>query len=101
MAGAGLAAAGSPRTAAAAGRRAVLSPHAAPARTARLEEIESATVGGEDAWLVTLSMINSADALNILAATLGTKGSREYKTFTVTKRDGQVKSMKIRELADA
>ena len=28
-------------------------------------------------------------------------GKREYKTFTVRKRDGEVTSMKIRELTDA
>jgi hypothetical protein len=27
-------------------------------------------------------------------------GKRDYKTFTVIKRDGEVSAMKIRELAD-
>jgi hypothetical protein len=67
----------------------------------RLEEIESTAVDGEDAWLITLSMVLS-DTLfsnNALANTLGT-ARREYKSFTVLKDNGEVKSMKIRELAD-
>jgi hypothetical protein len=36
---------------------------------------------------------------NALANTLGT-ARREYKSFTVLKDNGEVKSMKIRELAD-
>lgn len=69
----------------------------------RLEEVESTKVRGQDAWLITLSMILS-DSLdrtgNIVAALSGT-GKREYKSFTVLKSNGEVKSMKIRELADA
>jgi len=69
----------------------------------RLEEIESTMIGGEDAWLITLSMTAVDPPGSVggaFAAVLG-KGKREYKTFTVLKRDGEVKSMKIRELADA
>ena len=76
-----------------------------PERTigARLEEVESTTVSGEDVWLITLSMIKP-DPLDLLGGQLGNvlgKGKREYKSFTVRKSDGQVMSMKIRELADA
>ncbi|MGH9612955.1 MAG: hypothetical protein ACRD4P_07745 [Bryobacteraceae bacterium] len=74
-----------------------------PDRTAgvRLEEVESTTVAGKDAWVITLSMI-SQDPFhtNSFAAALG-RGKREYKSFTVLKQDGEVTSMKIRELADA
>ena len=67
----------------------------------RLEEIESTIVAGEDAWLITLSTL-SDEMLPVLpnSAALFGKARREYKTFTVIKRDGEVKSMKIRELAD-
>jgi hypothetical protein len=71
---------------------------------ARLEEIESTTSAGEDAWLITLSMISPSDSsvLNDFASLLSSnKLKREYKTFTVRKRDGEVTSMKIRELAVA
>ena len=72
-----------------------------PERTAdaRLEEIESTNVAGEDAWLITLSMTSPDDVPGSLASILRKK--REYKTFTVRKTDGEVTSMKIRELADA
>jgi hypothetical protein len=66
----------------------------------RLEEVESTRVANEDAWVITLSMINSDERLNRIAAFTG-KDNREYKTFTVRKSDGEVTSMKIRELADA
>ena len=71
----------------------------------RLEEVESTTVGGEDAWLITLSMVIADEPANGFLQKLRTEGLRtgslEYKTFTVIKRDGEVRSMKIRELADA
>ena len=68
---------------------------------ARLEEVESTISGSEDAWLITLSMISPSDGpLGNLASALGTS-QREYKTFTVRKRDGEVTSMKIRELTVA
>jgi hypothetical protein len=68
---------------------------------ARLEEVESSISNGEDAWLITLSMISPSDSnvLRDFAPLLSSK--REYKTFTVRKRDGEVTSMKIRELAVA
>jgi hypothetical protein len=75
-----------------------------PERTAsvRLEEVESATVDGADAWLVTLSMAMRDDEKEQLSggiASIFGKSTREYKTITVLKRDGEVKSMKIRALA--
>jgi hypothetical protein len=75
--------------------------HWGPERTTgvRLEEVESTNVRGEDAWLITLSMISPEELLGPIAAALG-RGKREYKTFTVLKDNGEVKSMKIRELAD-
>jgi hypothetical protein len=66
----------------------------------RLEEVESGSMFGEDAWLITLSMIGADEPFNELTSAFG-KGKREYKSFTVRKRDGEVLSMKIRELADA
>ena len=69
-------------------------------RSARLEEVESTTVDGEDAWLITLSMNVPAGQAGSFLAALGTD-KREYKSFTVIKRDGEVRSMKIRELAGA
>jgi hypothetical protein len=70
-----------------------------PERTAdvRLEEIESTTVG-DGAWRITLSF--TPPGAPTLAETFGPR-KREYKTFTVRKADGEVTSMKIRELADA
>lgn len=65
----------------------------------RLEEVDSTTIAGEEAWLITLSMFSSeADPF---AVALGGKGKRDYKSFTVLKNSGEVTSMKIRELADA
>jgi hypothetical protein len=68
---------------------------------ARLEEVESTISPGGDAWLITLSMISPSDsnALRDFASLLS--GKREYKTFTVRKSDGEVLSMKIRELTVA
>jgi hypothetical protein len=65
---------------------------------ARLEEVESTKVDGEDAWLIILSMVPPPPALTLAAFGLG---KRDYKVFTVRKRAGEVLSMKIRELADA
>ncbi len=70
----------------------------------RLEELESTTVDGKDAWLITLSMIiPGAEAAENLgeALALFRKNKREYKRFTVMKQDGEVRSMKIRELVGA
>lgn len=66
----------------------------------RVEEVESAIVGDEEAWLITLSMVRPEDRLSDLGAALRL-GKREYKSFAVRKRDGEVTSMKIRELTDA
>ena len=44
-------------------------------------------------------MLNADQPINSLAAVLG-NGKREYKSFTVLKGNGEVTSMKIRELAD-
>jgi hypothetical protein len=72
-----------------------------PERTlgVRLEEVESTSVDGLDAWLITLSMILPGPS-TIVAALSGV-GKREYKSFTVLKNNGEVKAMKIRELAEA
>ena len=75
-----------------------------PERTGgiRLEEVESTTVrGGGAAWLITLSMITPAGQTGSLVEALAGKNKREYKSFTVIKPHGEVRSMKIRELADA
>jgi hypothetical protein len=76
-----------------------------PERTVgvRLEEVESTKVRGQDAWLITLSMLlpASLDPERPIFAVLAGTERREYKTFTVLKSNGEVKSMKIRELADA
>jgi hypothetical protein len=75
-----------------------------PERTtgARLEEVESTQVQGEDAWLITLSMIRPEELPGFgSVADILSKGKREYKSFTVLKRNGEVSSMRIRELADA
>jgi len=58
----------------------------------QLEEVESAKVGGEKVWRITLSMIDPT-----VPFPLGQK--RDYEIFTVLKRNGEVISMKIRELA--
>jgi hypothetical protein len=61
----------------------------------RLEEVESSTVGGEDAWLITLSMVVPPGPLDFNAFA---EPRRDYKSFTVLKKSGEVVSMKIREL---
>jgi hypothetical protein len=65
-----------------------------PERAAGLqfEEVASAKVGGQDAWLITLSMTDSKAAFPLAP-------KRDYKVFTVLKTTGEVTSMKIRELA--
>jgi len=62
----------------------------------QLEEVESVHAGGEDAWLITLSMVDPNARLSILSPA-GPR--RDYKIFTVLKKNGEVASMKIRELA--
>jgi hypothetical protein len=62
----------------------------------QLEEVESTNVGGEDAWLITLSMAAPQGPLDFsILAEL----KLIYKIFTVLKKNGEVTSMKIRELA--
>lgn len=61
----------------------------------QLEEVESSNMGGEDAWLITLSMINQDNSLAIALA----GPMRDYKVFTVLKKNGEVTSMRIREPA--
>lgn len=69
----------------------------------QLEEVESTTVDGEDAWLITLSLILPARGTGGFIEALGTLGpdKRQYKSFTVIKRDGEITSMKIRKLTGA
>ena len=67
------------------------------ARGARLEEVDSTT----DTWLITLSnsLVVSPDEPPALS--FWSIGKREYKTYTVRKSDGEVLSMKIRDLEAA
>jgi hypothetical protein len=71
-----------------------------PERTSgvRLEEVESTSVDGEDAWLITVSMPD--EELGAFANVFGGR-NRQYKTLTVLKQNGEVKSMRIRNLAGA
>lgn len=65
------------------------------AKGARVEEVDSTA----DAWLITLSnsfVVNPDDPPTL---SLWSTGKREYKTYTVRKSDGEVTSMKIRDLA--
>jgi hypothetical protein len=62
----------------------------------QLEEVESANVNGDEVWQITLSMLGPLSVLD-LSPLLERK--REYKIFTVSKKTGEVTSMKIRELA--
>ena len=62
----------------------------------QLEEIESDTQNGRDAWRITLSMLDSSHPLAKLAAL---NPRREYKTFIVLKDTGEVIAMKIREMS--
>ena len=58
----------------------------------QVEEVESDTVKGEDAWVITLSIPSRSP---VAAFT----GVREYKRFSVLKGTGEVVWMRIRELA--
>jgi hypothetical protein len=58
----------------------------------QLEEVESGSFAGQEAWLITLSMSSRNPVLATLSA------AREYKVFTVLKATGEVVAMKIREL---
>jgi hypothetical protein len=71
-----------------------------PGRTEglQLEEVESTTVGGQDAWLITLSMVNPLD-LRDAVLVIPPHARRDYKIFAVLKGTGEVTSMRIRELA--
>ena len=64
----------------------------------RLEELDSGEVNGEDAWLITLSMLEPSK-ISISPASDALWTRREYKIFGVSKRSGEVISMRIRELA--
>ena len=59
----------------------------------RLEEVEVGHQNGDEVWFITLSMPSS----DPLMATV--IGRRDYKTFIVHGRTGEVLAMKIRELA--
>jgi hypothetical protein len=61
----------------------------------QLEEVESAMMGDEDAWLITLSMLAPPGRFPVNAFA---EPKRDYKIFTVLKKNGEVTSMKIREL---
>lgn len=63
----------------------------------QLEEVESASIGGEEAWLITLSVLDPEAVPPIFSPSLGPR--RDYKTFRVLKKNGEVTAMKIRELA--
>jgi len=65
-----------------------------PPRTSELllEEVEPSTVGGQDVWLITLSMPR-------LFAFGQSLNAREFKTFAVHGVTGEILSMKIREVA--
>jgi hypothetical protein len=76
-----------------------------PARTSdlRLEEVEKTKLNGDDAWSITLSMLEPQatpleGTLSQQLTRVYGRGPREYKTFTVDSQTGNVLSMKIREL---
>jgi hypothetical protein len=65
--------------------------------TVQLEEVESGSyLSGDNAWLITLSMIDTSATFSAFSP-VGPR--RDYKIFTVLKKNGEVASMKIRELA--
>jgi hypothetical protein len=68
------------------------------ARDIRLEEVQSGTLDGAETWLITLSMVLPDQGTLVVG--FGSP-KREYKSFTVLKSNGEVKSMKIRELTGA
>jgi hypothetical protein len=72
----------------------------------QLEEVGSANVSGQDAWLITLSRIAPPQGLfdarplsAIAAISALAEPKRDYKIFTVLKNSGEVTSMRIRDLA--
>jgi hypothetical protein len=62
----------------------------------RVEELEGSKLGGDDVWLITLSMPRESFTLGALESL---RKPRDFKTFTVHGTSGEVLSMKIRELA--
>lgn len=76
-----------------------------PERTAgiRLEEVESASIDGKQAWLITLSAIpvERQSLPEFAAVYLGADAGREYKVFAIDKDTGEVLSMKMRLLQTA
>jgi len=67
----------------------------------RLEEVESGLVDGEEVWLVTLSMTEVAVLFEQYGDAFPGARRREYKVFSIRKKDGEVLSMKIRQIAAA
>jgi hypothetical protein len=61
----------------------------------RLEEVELSE--DESTWRITLSFFPGT-APGSLAAALGVQEKREYKTVAIRATDGQVQSVKIRQL---
>jgi hypothetical protein len=61
----------------------------------RLEEVETGHSQGRRVWFITLSIPDSANALAAFAG----QRSRLYKSFAVDTENGEVLSMKIRQLA--
>ena len=64
-----------------------------------LEEIESAKEDNEEVWRITLSMPDTTSPLSAVNALAMFSTRRQYKSFTVVKRTGEVTSMKIREIS--
>lgn len=67
----------------------------------RLEEVELSEAGGH--WRVTLSWVHDEDLPTGVfeAAAMGSRrGRRTFKVFEIDRAGGEVRSMKIRELAD-
>jgi hypothetical protein len=70
----------------------------------RLEEVETSEIGGDEVWLITLGMYAPEDLHpigSLLTDVFQDRRRREYKTFAIRKRDGEVLWMRIRELANA
>lgn len=63
----------------------------------RLEEVELSE--GDDFWNVTLSFLREPKAASEFSKLVPARMQREYKMFVIRSLDGQVKSMKIRQLA--
>lgn len=60
----------------------------------QLEEVQSSSAGGQEAWLFTSMLSRQQFGLRAFG-----ESKRDYKIFTVLKANGEVTSMKIRELA--